>query len=446
MAKTVQDAKLGTRAARARLKARHEPYWRAIDQGRHLGYRKGLRGGVWIARCYAEGKYRKRALGPADDISDATQKEHNAKGIGILSYRQALEKAREWFDEVEHRIAGLTPASGPYTVGDAMSSYLKWYDANNKPSGLRFTRTTIEAHIRPKLGHIKLSELTSAQISKWHRGLEAAPARLRSGKGKPIKRREAVNPEDAEGRRARKATANRILTVLKAGLNYAWREGDENGNPVIESDLAWRKIKPFKNVDAARTRYLSVDECLRLINACPSDFRKLVQGALLTGCRFSELTAMKCSDYNADSKTVTVTSTTSKSSKTRHVPLTQEGTHHFETLTAGRPGEAFIFLREDNEPWKRAQQGRRLREAAKVARVANVSFHILRHTYASHLALKGVPLQIIAEGLGHSDSRMAERFYAHLEPSVVAETIRANLPRLGIVEQSNVASLTRQKA
>ena len=46
-----------------------------------------------------------------------------------------------------------------------------------------------------------------------------------------------------------------------------------------------------------------------------------------------------------------------------------------------------------------------------------ITFHILRHTYASRLAMRGVPLNVIAKQLGHSDTRMTEKHYAHLAPS-----------------------------
>lgn len=59
-----------------------------------------------------------------------------------------------------------------------------------------------------------------------------------------------------------------------------------------------------------------------------------------------------------------------------------------------------------------------------------VSFHVLRHTHASHLAMRGVPMGVIAKQLGHADTRMTERHYAHLVQSYVAETIRKNFPRL----------------
>ena len=72
-----------------------------------------------------------------------------------------------------------------------------------------------------------------------------------------------------------------------------------------------------------------------------------------------------------------------------------------------------------------------------------VGFHILRHTYASRLALRGVPMRVIADQLGHADTRMTEKHYAHLSPSYVADTIRQNFPDLGIVENSNVTTLRR---
>ena len=61
-----------------------------------------------------------------------------------------------------------------------------------------------------------------------------------------------------------------------------------------------------------------------------------------------------------------------------------------------------------------------------------ISFHVLRHTHGSTLAMRGVPMGVIAEQLGHADTRMTEKHYAHLAPSYVADTIRAHFPTLGI--------------
>ena len=59
-------------------------------------------------------------------------------------------------------------------------------------------------------------------------------------------------------------------------------------------------------LDDRRVAPLSEAECVRLINACEPAFRNLVCGALLTGCRYSELTGMHVADFNADAGVVTV--------------------------------------------------------------------------------------------------------------------------------------------
>jgi hypothetical protein len=74
------------------------------------------------------------------------------------------------------------------------------------------------------------------------------------------------------------------------------------------------------------------------------------------------------------------------------------------------------------------------------------TFHILRHTYASSLAMKGVPMGVIAAQLGHADTRMTEKHYAHLAPSYVANTVRAALPGLGIIRETNVIALQPKAA
>src|SRR2546425_12254913 len=93
MARTVRDTNLETRSARARLKARHKPYWRTIEQGSHLGYYRGARAGTWVARFFlGKGRYAETKLGMADDATDA-------EGVAILEYRQAQATARTWFAE-----------------------------------------------------------------------------------------------------------------------------------------------------------------------------------------------------------------------------------------------------------------------------------------------------------------------------------------------------------
>jgi integrase len=64
----------------------------------------------------------------------------------------------------------------------------------------------------------------------------------------------------------------------------------------------------------------------------------------------------------------------------------------------------------------------------------------MRHTWASLSITAGIPLPVIAKNLGHSDTRMVEKHYGHIEESFVAKTIRDRAPRFGKVA-SNVKSI-----
>ena len=78
-------------------------------------------------------------------------------------------------------------------------------------------------------------------------------------------------------------------------------------------------------------------------------------------------------------------------------------------------------------------------EAGKVVPVAG--FHDLRRTFGARLARAGVPMAVIASALGHADERITRKHYAHLSPSYLAQTVREHAAGLGIVDQSNVASI-----
>lgn len=436
MARKIRDATLETKAARKRLPAGPEPHWRSLDQGLHLGYRRRVEGGSWTARRRSPlGSYQETKLGAADDIQDEN-------GVTFFDYWQAQEKARTWDKEEGRRDKGLDPKTGlppcevqsDYTVADAMRDYLNNYADEGK--ALSSTKTAVDAHILPIFKGTLVSKLTSLEIKNWHRHLANSPARVRSKKGMEAQYRKA--PTTANAKRGRKATANRLLTILKAALNYAWREGK------AVTDLEWRRVKPYKKVSAAKISYLNEDECLRLVNGCDPKkhpgFRELVKAALLTGCRYGELSALEASDYDAAACTLDIR--TSKSGEQRYVTLTDEAKRFFDGITAGLSRNQRLFRRENNAAWGKAHQHRPIIAACKAANISPaITFHILRHTHGSLLAMKGVPMAVIAKQLGHVDSRMTEKHYAHLSKSYAADTIRDNFPDLGISPKTNVTRI-----
>lgn len=147
-----------------------------------------------------------------------------------------------------------------------------------------------------------------------------------------------TNDDPEEAARRRQSSVNRVLTILKAALNCAYRNGK------AASDGAWHRVTPFRGVDAARVRYLSDAEAQRLVNACDAEFRPMVRAALLTGCRYGELSAARVDDFNPDAGTLTIRP--SKSGR-RHVVLTDEGWAFFKAAVAGKTGDALLLPRPD---------------------------------------------------------------------------------------------------
>ncbi len=325
MARKVRNPKIDTPSARASLKRRREPYWTPLTKGKALGYRKGKKGGTWIARYRDDaGKQHYGSVGAADDAQDAD-------GARTLTHAQAQEKAREWFSDKARALLDDEGPRGKYTVRNAVDDYVSWSEKHRKAA--HEVRYAADAHIIPTLGNIEVAKLTTRRIERWHEKLADTPARLRTRKGDKQRYREGADGPDQQ--RQRRVTANRILTILKAALNRAFNDG------FVSSNRAWARTKPFRGVTAARVRYLTDSEIRLLVNASAEPFRSLITGAILTGARYGELAALQASDFDARGGTIHVRQ--SKAGQARHVVLTDEGKAFFQRATAGKLGGGLIF-------------------------------------------------------------------------------------------------------
>jgi integrase len=414
MARSARNSKLENRTNRLDLK-RKKRHWQAVGKGLALGYRRTGEGyGTWCARLLqTDGRYALKAIGTADDYQ-------NANGVDILDYFQAQEKARQFADTMK-RQGGIIGKA--LTVSEAADSYMTWYKDHRR--AYDETDHTIKAHILPALGDKNIADLTSANIRAWLEKLASRPARLRTRK---LSKRQSYRhaPTTQDEKRARRASANRIYNVLKALLNRAFHDN------LVTDDTAWRKVKPFGKVDDARIRFLNNAEGVRLVNACALDLKQLVNAALLTGARYGELVRMRANDVNVGDARVYISP--SKGSKARYIPLNSEGVALFESLTIGSKPDDLVFTREDGLAWGKNHHVRALKEACGIAKIAPaISFHKLRHTYGSHLAQAGVDLLTISKLLGHADTRITSKHYAHLADRTLAAAV-TKLPSFKVMQ------------
>ncbi|MDN5871748.1 MAG: site-specific integrase [Nitrococcus sp.] len=425
MARTVRDSRLETRTARLKLAPRGKPYYRALDQGLHIGYRKTTTGGRWVVRAYAGGgQYITQTLGDADDHADAD-------GDLVIDFSTAQAKARQRAAELEAQARGAR--IGPYTVADACEDYdCEHVRPHGKGIGPRETRRLMNREIRLPLGQVMLAKITTAMIRNWLNDIAARPPCYSSGKPKP------VDMTDPEVKRRRKDTANRARSLLFAVLNHAYNEGR------VASDGEWRRVKAFKATSAARVRYLTLGEVRRLLNACPADFRALVRGMLLTGARPGDLKRLTVADFNPDTGSLALANR--KSGRPYVCHLSNEGVKFFGECTAGRELSKLIFARADGSPWGDDDHQRPMKEANKAAKLdPPATFYCLRHTYCSHAIMAGVPMLVVAHNVGHSDTRMLEKHYGHLTEDYAKRVLREGLPTWGGDEGTNIVPMRGAK-
>ena len=156
MARKVKSRELDAREARGRLKPGGKPYWKAVERGLHLGYRRlgKSKAGTWCVRHYlGKQRYEVEAIGVADDLSDAD-------GTTILDYWQAQAKARV------RMVERAKPNNGPLTVQDAVERYLDWLE--DAAGAIYEARRRADAFIFPRLGDIECDGLNAEMVRNWH--------------------------------------------------------------------------------------------------------------------------------------------------------------------------------------------------------------------------------------------------------------------------------------
>jgi integrase len=379
-----------------------------VERGRSLGYYRGAKAGAWILREYggAHQRYLYRRLGRADDTNEAD-------GATILSFADAVRVALREDRPTREPSARLR-------VEEALEEYFESRRTSSPSDSISRDRIAAESTIVPAAGDRlpgKRAERQQRRLGYSLRGRLVADLTtidLRRWRDSLI-----PSTKDPEALRSARARANRVWSILRAALNYAFN------NERVGDDRAWRRLKPFRNVDQPQTRFLRVEECRRLISAASLELRPLVEGCLFTGLRLGELLALTVTDVGEAHVTVRH----SKTGKSRRVPLNGDGAAFFGGLVKDKPQSETLFLQSASTPRTKMWLSRAMREACAAAKIdPPVEFRQLRTSYGSLLLNADAPLSTISELLGHKDTRMTRRHYAHLLSEKLKETVDQKLP------------------
>jgi integrase len=213
-------------------------------------------------------------------------------------------------------------------------------------------------------------------------------------------------------------TINNCLTILRKTLAVA---------------VDWQILKvvpPVKwlRVPSTKFDFLTFEEADRLIAAADGEWSAMITVALKTGLRQGELLALSWDDVDLVAGRLVVSRnlsqgeiTTPKNGKTREIPL---GDDVLASLKRHRHlrGEV-VFCQSDGRRLTKGETKHPLWRACKRAGLRRIGWHVLRHTFASHLVMRKAPIKAVQELMGHSTVMMTER-YAHLSPDVRKDAVR----------------------
>src|SRR5262249_44549841 len=156
----------------------------------------------------------------------------------------------------------------------------------------------------------------------------------------------------------------------------------------------------------ARGQALGFDEAERLIAGATGEWRTMIFVAMRTGMRKGELLGLRWEDVDLSAGRINVRQNyvdgvfgLPKSGKSREIPM---GDDVIDALRAHRHERgSLVFCNAGGNVLTGARLSWPLKRALKRAGLREIGWHVLRHTFASHLAMKGVPLKVIQELLGH---------------------------------------------
>src|SRR5438067_9426361 len=338
------------------------------------------RGNSWCVGFVVNGRRVRETVGPNKKIAER-----------VLSLRMTQVLENSYFPP--NRQSGRMPFK------DFAQMYLEREGALLK--SIRTDRNRVLAWAR-EFGNRPLGQITRTEIEAWRREKMA---------------------------RCRPATINRDLSRLRRMFSLAveWELLEESPMAGIR----------FLRENNARTRYLSLEECQRLIASCIAPhIRALVAIALHSGMRLGEILNLCWHDLDFESGFILVRD--SKNGEARHVPMDTS----LSALLRAYPhrlGTDLVF--SSSRGGRIVDVRTRFLNACKRAGLTDLHFHDLRHTFASQFVMAGGDLYILKEILGHKSITMTQR-YAHLSPSYKIKAIdRMNTLWAGATPQASASEV-----
>lgn len=320
----------------------------------------------FVLNYYARGRERRYTIGRYPELNATAAREE------AVALRDII---RHGGDPMEHK---QNERAAP-TIADLYNDYIERHaKIHLRPNTIRSAEGMAQKHILPKIGHIKVADLTRRDVEELHNSVKDSPYQ-----------------------------ANRVRALLSKMMNLAkaWEWRDDNP---CEGVPKFREEK--------RERWLSTQEIERLCDALDKYPNQSVANAirliLLTGARKSEALTARWEDFNLELGVWTKPSHHTKQKRTEHVPLSAPALQLLVSMKETANSNPHLFPGDvPEEPLQEIKWA--WAKLCRQAKIENVRIHDLRHTYASHLVSSGMSLPIVGRLLGHTQPQTTAR-YAHL--------------------------------
>jgi integrase len=270
---------------------------------------------------------------------------------------------------------------------------------NTEPESLCWPKR-IQLVVRRVGGDTRLSKIDIATLEKYQAERLSFPG----------ERKEHVKP----------ATVNREIACLKHLISKAveWKLLDA---------IPLKGAKLFKET-GRRLRFLTPEECRSLLTACSPTMKQVVMLALHTGMRRGEILTLTWDGVNLREGFIELVD--QKNGERSTIPLNRKALETIRSIPRRLDSKYLFPGKAPDKPFYDLK--RQFETAVTAAKLDGVTFHVLRHTCASHLVMSGVDLATVKEIMRHKSIEMTLR-YAHLSPehkkSAIATLESALTPR-----------------
>ena len=341
-----------------------------------------IRKSWWVDLRSEHRRYRKRS--PENTRAGALAYEANLRQR--LARGESIDD--ETTDEIEHTFETF--------AGQWFKDYVV---PNNKYSEQYAKQKILTANLIPFFGRMTLTTINGSHIEQY-------------------KAREVSKGVSNK-------TINNRLTVLAKCLKCA-----EEWYGIAAPKIKKLKCPPLK------TDYLTVTECEMLLSLASGKLQEMMLLALRTGMRQGEIRGLQWASIDWQNRCLTVRHSrcdrnkslvTPKSNRERIIPLDGDV---YEILYRRKQSSGYVFTNStrNNEPDTAHHVMERLGVICKGAQLRRITWHMLRHTFATQLTLQGVPLTVVKELLGHSTITTTMR-YSHVAPAALRSAIEMLNPK-----------------